>query len=98
MVKIFLYKNGFKAYNHTDPIVCAAISALSINTVNSIDMLTSAKFTLESDDEGFMKFLLEDNNKDANLLLESFKLGVYSIKENYKEHIYIEECEYGYDS
>ena len=92
MVKIFLYKNGFKAYNHTDPIICSALSMLSINTVNSIEALTDAKFTLESDETGFMKFLLEDDNKDAYLLLESFKLGVYSIKESYEEHIYIERC------
>ncbi|MCL1924447.1 MAG: ribosomal-processing cysteine protease Prp [Defluviitaleaceae bacterium] len=92
IVEIDLYENGFKAYNHTDPIICAAISALSINTVNSIEALTNAKFTCEHNEEGgFLKFLLEDKNEKAKLLLESFKLGIKSIKENYPKQIKIEE-------
>ncbi|MCL2610279.1 MAG: ribosomal-processing cysteine protease Prp [Defluviitaleaceae bacterium] len=91
MVKIYLYENGFKAYNHTDPVVCAAVSALSINTVNSIEALTDAKFICEHDDEGFLKFSLDSEDEKAKLLLKSFKLGIYSIKESYPKHIQIME-------
>lgn len=90
-IKVFLYEKGFKAYNHADPVVCAAVSALSINTVNSVEALTDAKFTCEHDEDGFLKFSLECEDEKAMLLLESFKLGIRSIKENYPKHIQIEE-------
>jgi len=104
MITVDIYQNnsgrayGFKATHHGDPIVCAAVSALSLNLVNSIEALTTLKFTCEHREQGGYLFFeipslkLEsenENNKDALLLFKSFCLGISSIKESYPKDIKI---------
>lgn len=101
MIKVCVYRNndneiyGFKSTGHGLDIVCSAVSALSINTVNSIENFTDLKFECEYEKGGgFLKFeipFIKDggHNHDANLLLESLFFGLSAIKEQYGEHINI---------
>ncbi len=72
-------------------IFCAAVSALVINTVNSIDELTDDEISVESDEDRGI-FLRVDKPGDATtLLLKSLLLGVEGIKnDNDGEYIEIE--------
>ncbi len=66
-------------------IVCAAVSVLSINTVNSIQEFTDTHFTCEtSEKDGIINFLLSDMQDDkSQLLLRAMKLGLESIRKQY---------------
>ena len=74
---------GYSEYG-TD-IVCASISVLVINTINSIETFTSTAFTCEADEEsGEMDFSFTDEiTQDASLLIDTMILGLQSIQENY---------------
>ena len=70
---------GFAAFGKD--IVCAAVSALVINCVNSISQLTSCGFELDSNEKkGYIKCVLEDDpSEDARLLIKSLELGINAI-------------------
>lgn len=99
MIKVTIYKNadnlitGFKMLGHADyaekgsDIVCAAVSALVINTINSIDHLTSDTFNIEQDEEkGFIEFhMVSPVSSYGNLLLSSLALGLEGISEEYTD-------------
>ncbi|NLK74871.1 MAG: ribosomal-processing cysteine protease Prp [Clostridiales bacterium] len=97
MISISIYKNadnmitGFTIEGHANyaeygsDIVCAAVSALVINTINSIEHFTSDKFTLEQDDKmGLIEFhVVSPLSNNASLLLNSLALGLSGIEEEY---------------
>ena len=68
-----------------DDIVCAAISVLTINLINSIDRFTEDKITCDqNEDDGYISIFFEQEpSRDADLLLRSFELGVDSIFREY---------------
>ncbi|NDL67919.1 ribosomal-processing cysteine protease Prp [Anaerotalea alkaliphila] len=81
---------------HGKDIVCAAVSALALNTVNSIEAFTSDKFHVSVDEEeGSLHFRLEHApGKEAALLLKSLELGVRGIHEDYgREYIQVKKEE-----
>ena len=83
--------------SHGDPIVCAAVSALVLNAVNSIDALTDERFTCEYREEGGLleiEFLDTHSglSHDTKLLTASLMLGLRSISEQYPNDIVIEEA------
>lgn len=102
MINISIFKNadgiytGFRSSGHAGfddkgkDIVCAAVSVLVINTINSIEALTSDKFDLNVDEEnGFIEFrILTQISKESILLLKSFILGIQGIVKDYG-HDYI---------
>lgn len=66
-------------------IVCAAVSVLSLNTINSIEKLTEDPFKTEQSD-GDLKFRLTGPcSEQTQLLLNSYQLGIDSIAESYGE-------------
>ena len=97
MVKITVYQNsnqeyvGFDSYDHAGydddghDIVCAAVSALTINCINSIEVLTGVPAETESsEEEASIRFrLLGSPTKQSQLLLASYVLGLQSIEEDY---------------
>ena len=100
MVNVTIYKKenqitGFEFIGHArfarrgKDIVCAGISALVVNTINSIERLTEDKFTCEAEEEsGNVRFHMVDEISDeAQLLLKSLELGVLGIQELYKKYI-----------
>ncbi len=70
-------------------IVCAAVSALVINTVNSIENFTEDRFTGESNEKkGYLIFELEDPCSDgAKLLMRSLEFGLRDIQKDNKRFI-----------
>jgi uncharacterized protein YsxB (DUF464 family) len=99
MINVSIYKNaenlitGFKLSGHADyaehgsDVVCAAVSALVINTINSIENFTSDQFQLEQDEKkGNMEFhVTSPMSNNSNLLLSSLALGLQGIAEEYTE-------------
>ena len=66
-------------------IVCSAVSALSINTVNSIEALTKDDMVCSEpgEESGFLSFSIEAPSKEAKLLFDSLELGLNMIVEGY---------------
>ncbi len=66
-------------------IVCAAVSALAVNTANSIEAFTGDSFQTEQDEEsGFLSFSLSSPiSPESKLLLNSLVLGLQNIEEEY---------------
>lgn len=101
MNRVTIYKNeldeivGFKSYGHAGydeegyDIVCAAISVLTINTINAIDAYTDDQTSVVTDeDEGCIEYtLLNRPSEEATLLLNTMVLGLESIVENYENYI-----------
>ena len=94
---------GFQSEGHADAgeygydIVCSAITALTINTVNAIEKLTVAQFEEETDEKGgFLKVILDtgsERNPDAQLLLKTLLLGITQMADNYPDNIRIRHIE-----
>ena len=66
-------------------IICSAVSALTVNCVNSIEEFTSDKFLLDSDEKtGRMDFQLTgESSEESQLLLHSLIPGLKGISEAY---------------
>ena len=67
-------------------IICAAASILSTNLVNSIEELTNDKISYSVDeDTGFLSMSFNDKqiSSESKLLVDSFILGIDSIRESY---------------
>ena len=78
--------NGHAGYAKTsEDIVCAGISTLVINTINSIEALTKTVPIVETDEKsGYIHCSFEEDITDeAALLLDSMILGLSQIKEQY---------------
>lgn len=74
----------FAAYGND--IVCAAVSVLVINTINSIEAFTEDTFeNAVHQEKDVVSFELTSNpvSEKAELLLESLVLGLTSIAEEY---------------
>ena len=94
-ITIFRNKNqeilGFECVGHAgfarfgQDIVCAGISILVQNTINSIQAYTEEGFTCEADEKsGDIRFHFEDVPKhDAALLINSMILGLQGIQSSY---------------
>ena len=64
-------------------IVCAAVSALIITTVNSLDKFTEDEFQLKEDD-GFVSIRFKNVlSEKGNLLMDSLLLGLTEIAGSY---------------
>ena len=103
MIEVTVYKTmrheyaGFDMSGHAGyddigkDIVCAAVSVLVINTLNSIERFTDDKTSCVSDEEtGMISWHLEGNpSKEAGLLLNTMILGLKGMAddENYEEYI-----------
>lgn len=86
---------GFTVENHGESIVCAAVSMLVLNTVNSIEVLTKDNFACDyNENGGFLTFSLTEPaaRTDAiGVLLDAMFLGLTSTKEQYPDEIEIKE-------
>ncbi len=97
MIHITIYENhnheytAFNCIGHAEygepgeDIVCAAVSVLVINTINSVEQLVSDEFDIVTDQEsGLIDFSLKENHsKEAVLLIQSMVLGLQGIQNNY---------------
>ena len=74
---------GFDVYGKD--IVCASVSVLVINTVNSLEEIAKEQITVETDEEqGIIACQLEHApNEAAKVLLDSLVLGLSQIEKQY---------------
>ena len=69
-------------------IVCAAVSALIINTVNSLEKFTEDDFEAEAED-GFVRIRFHGRQSEGGrLLMDSLLLGLETIGQDYN-HRYL---------
>lgn len=104
MIQVEIIRDASKAYvgfsikghagyaEHGQDIICAAVSVLAQNTVNSIEQFTDDTFSGEIDEKtGSLTVSFPHGvGKDSRLLLNSMVLGLTSIAEEYgKKYIKI---------
>ena len=96
MIQITIYQNhdvytGFDSIGHAgyadagDDIVCAGVSALVINTVNSIENFTEDEFHIDMEAEsGAISLRFQgDTSSGSQLLIKSLVLGLQGIQNSY---------------
>ena len=92
--------NGFQCMGHAEyadygqDIVCAAVSVLVVNTINSIEEFTDDAIACEVKEEnGDVRFeFTGDISSESKLLVESMLLGLRGVEQEYgKEFIVIED-------
>ena len=82
---------GFRVSGHAGfarrgrDIVCAGVSTLVINTMNSIEEFTDDKFSCKQEEKsGLIEFIIvSEVSKESALLIESMFLGLKSIEADY---------------
>lgn len=74
-----------------EDIVCAAVSSIALNTINSIETFTEDKFeyTVNENDAVINYILKGAKSSESLLLLKSFVLGLNGLCKNYSEFIKI---------
>ena len=103
MIKATIYRNsqneytGFSCNGHAGfaengkDIICSAVSILAINTVNSIELLTTSDIKINEVVQLEFEFVKTPDEK-AILLMDSLKLGLESIQKEYgKKFLILEE-------
>lgn len=80
---------------HGKDIVCAGVSVIAQTTLASLDKLTDIKNYKYKIDEGHTYIIINpsDIDKNVELLLNTFIIGVEGIRNSYKQYINIEEQE-----
>jgi len=110
MIRIKIFRNsngdiyGFRLKGHADyaeegsDIVCSAVSVLTVNTINSIELFTDEQYNCETDGKkgGYLECMLPNvkdgsKNHDAQLLLKAMLNGLNDIEKEYGCYISINE-------
>lgn len=85
---------GFNVSGHANysipgrDIVCAAISALTINTINSIGELTDMEMEIKENMDGDTQYYLASKpDIIATTLLKAAQIGYQSIAEQYPDNV-----------
>ena len=107
MIRVSIRRNsrgqiyGFTAKNHGRSAVCAAVSTLVLNTVNSIETFTEEDMSVDTpkNDTGYINVLLPgieagNEGREADLLLSSMLLGLNHIKAQYPSQITIKDPDF----
>ena len=89
---------GFQVFGHSDlgqageDILCAAVSVLTTNCVNSIEAFTEDEplYLAVNEEEGFLHFKLKTVSEKSELLLNSLVLGLKDIEASYGTYIQIQ--------
>lgn len=83
------------AGRHGEDLVCAAVSAVTFGSVNSILELTTVKLIIDmNDDGGFLRFsvpdgISEEQEKNVQLLLKALMVSLKTIELDNKKYINI---------
>lgn len=84
---------GFRIEGHAgyadegEDIVCAAVSALVINTVNSIESFTEDRFICDYEDGTVRGWKFDGKiSPEAKLLMDSLMLGLRTIQKSYGDN------------
>ncbi|MGL5260144.1 MAG: ribosomal-processing cysteine protease Prp [Lachnospiraceae bacterium] len=70
-----------------EDIVCAAISVLVINTINSLELITKEDIKIETDEKsGYISCEFNGTLKDTSIaLMDSLVLGLTEINKQYQK-------------
>lgn len=93
MTRVKFYQNqkgqctGFEVSGHSGygekgtDIICAAISALTVNTINSLEELVEDPIRVEADEEDAYLWvsIAGEHSAEAELLLQSLQLGMSNM-------------------
>lgn len=81
----FEFSGHAKFDEYGKDILCASVSVLAINTVNSIETFTHDKFDCTViEEEGLLHFQLISNaSEKSEILLNALKLGITGIQQQY---------------
>lgn len=71
-------------------IVCASVSILVNNLINSVNELTEDTIEYECDD-GYIRFKYGNLSEGASLLVDSFFVGIETISTNYPQYVRFEK-------
>lgn len=110
MIEATMYKSSndelysFKITGHAESgpyghdLVCSAVSALSISTVNSLESLAGIKPHIQTneDESGYLHVFIEKDLKDerhliAQTLMQHLALSLKNIQDEYDEYIKVIE-------
>ena len=108
MTKVTLFADGegvprgFEVCDHAgfarkgSDIVCAALSILTINTINGILEFTKDRPAVEEDEQGARISCMfgDPPGEGSRVLLSTFFLGVRSIGEQYGKYVQISDRRY----
>ena len=92
--------SGIECRGHADfdeygkDIVCAAVSALTLNFANSVEKFTDDSFSGQMDEEtGEFVFHFDDGkiSRESRLLMDSLVLGLTNIQESFGKNILISD-------
>ena len=102
MIRVTIYKtsDSFKGYTVSghagyadsgSDIICAAVSALVINTANSIEAFTGSDISVnENEEEGIIELIFNKApGPEAILLMRSMILGLEDIRSGSEEYMQI---------
>lgn len=91
---------GIRIFGHAndnavegEDIICAGISALAINFLNSVDKFTTdEEYSLGMDEQsGLIDFKFEGTvSSKAQLLMDSLILGLVNLEQEYKDYIKVD--------
>ncbi len=70
-------------------IVCAAVSILTVNTVNALEQFSDSPFTCTQEEGISVRFDSPPDEK-AVLLLDTLVLGLEGIRDQYSDYLEIE--------
>ncbi len=81
---------GFRISGHAGfarrgrDIICAGVSAIVLNTMNSIEKFTEDKFSCKQEEKsGLIEFIIvSEVSKESALLMDSMFLGLQGIEED----------------
>ncbi len=88
MIHITIAENEIRMEGHAgksvngQDIVCAAVSALSCNLVNSLQSLAEVDVKTQTE-SGLMVIRWEEMNEKAKLLIDSWYLGIMAINQEH---------------
>ena len=82
---------GHAGYAETgSDIVCAAVSALTVNLINSIELLTEDDVDyFKNEETGYIDLRFKDLSERGKLLVDSFFIGIQAMSEMYKDYVQV---------
>lgn len=103
MIKATIYRKdgkicGFEITGHAgfgkkgEDIVCAAVSVLTLNTINAVEAFTEIPYRYEAEEEkgGYLKvvFPIEGMaDHDTQLLLKALEMGLSAMEKEYNRYL-----------
>lgn len=78
-------------------VVCAAVSALSLNTVNGLETFSSDSIRYEMNEDGFLCAEVDAVRRgegclQTDLILNLLRLGLQSISDTYSGYVAVKVC------